>query len=76
MQKLSRQILIEILWLILSFGVTTLFAIFLFGRHFLHGTLDVHFHDTYFVIAPCYVFTYAFSVDIYRLFHQGVWQLI
>lgn len=37
MQKLSRQILIEFLWLTVSLGLTFLLAIFLFGWAFLKG---------------------------------------
>ena len=39
MQKLSRQILIEFLWLTASLGLTFLLAIFLFGWAFLKGQL-------------------------------------
>jgi heme/copper-type cytochrome/quinol oxidase subunit 1 len=55
MQKLSRQILIELLWLTLSFGLTILLAFFLLGWSFSQKTIDIHLHDTIFVISCWYI---------------------
>lgn len=51
MQKVSRQVCREFLWLAVSLGVTTLLASALFGWPFVKGDNDLHLHDTYFVIS-------------------------
>lgn len=60
MQKESRQIFPEILWLTISLGLATLLAMFLLRGNFLTGTLDIHLHDTYFVMASEYIFVSLF----------------
>lgn len=41
-------------------ALTVLIAAFLFGKTFLKGELDLHFHDTYFVISPWLILTPLF----------------
>lgn len=52
MQKTSRPFLTEVIWLVLSLSLTLLLSLFLFGRNFLTGTIDIQFHDTYFIMEP------------------------
>lgn len=55
MQKVSRQVFIEIIWLTVSTGLAFLLALLLFGRNFFSDTTDIHLHDTYFVINPFHI---------------------
>ncbi len=60
MQKVSRQIFRELLWLTASLCLTFILAWFLFGWTFLKGDLDLHLHDTYFVISRWLILTPLF----------------
>ncbi len=62
MQKLSVQILKECLWLAFSVALTVLLAVFLFGKSSLTGNLDIHLHDTYFVISKWYLLAPLFLI--------------
>jgi hypothetical protein len=62
MQKLSRQILTEVLWLTLSLVLTVLLSLFLFGSSFLASDLDLHLHDTYFIISKWFILTPLFLI--------------
>ena len=55
MKRASRQILIEIIWLTVSFGLPLLMSFFLFGRHLLSDTIDIQVHDSYFVVEPLHI---------------------
>jgi heme/copper-type cytochrome/quinol oxidase subunit 1 len=75
MQKLSRQILTEALWLTFSLVLTVLLALFLLGSSFLTDDLDLHLHDTYFIfskwfiLAPLFLFV-AFIIYFSKTFKQ------
>ena len=60
MKKLSRQILIEAQWLILSLGLTILLTMFLLDWTFPPETIDIHLHETMFVISRWYILTPLF----------------
>jgi len=64
MQKVSRQFFIELLWLAISLALTILLGLFFFGQTFLGDKLDIHFRDTYFVIAPRQIWLPVFFMMI------------
>lgn len=64
----TRRILIDVVWLILSLVLTTLLALFLFGQTFLSGELDLHLHDTYFVISRWLILTPLFLLVTFIIF--------
>lgn len=76
MTNTYRQLTTEIMWLILCLGSTIVMAFFLFGGASLNGTIDLHLHDSYFVIsrlhilAPIY-FLVAFIVYFIKEFKRS-----
>ncbi|MEO6456507.1 MAG: hypothetical protein ABIN97_20695 [Ginsengibacter sp.] len=76
MRKVPKQILIEVLWLVLSLAITILFASFLFGWSFLRSDVNIHLHDTYFVISrwlilPLIFFLLVFIVYFIKEFRKS-----
>ena len=57
MQKVARQFFIELLWLTASLSPTILLASVVLGWKFLQSNLDIHLHDTYFVISSWRILT-------------------
>lgn len=55
MQKVSKQIFTEAIWLTIALGLTLLLLLFLFGKNFLSNSINIHLYDTYFVIAPIHL---------------------
>lgn len=75
MQYTSRQIFKEFNWLLLPVVLTILVAIFLFGQSFFSGYLDMHIHDSYFVLPGWYLlvplyFGLVFFLYYFRTFRQ------
>ena len=52
MQKVQKQIFIELIWLILAFGSAVLLGLLFFGKNFLTDTVDIRFSNTFFIIDP------------------------
>ena len=81
MKKVSRQVVVEIIWLIVSLALTLLLSLFLFGKNILSDTLDIHLHDTYFVIAPFHFmlpvfFLVTFIVYFIKEFRNSFWRTL
>lgn len=52
----------EVLWLALSMLLTALLAFLLFGNTFMSGTIDIHWADTYLVIAHLHILLPMFLI--------------
>jgi hypothetical protein len=68
MRKVTRQFFIELLWLAISLGLTTLLARFFFGRTFLTGKLDIHLRDTYFLVSPMKILLLMFLLVTFIIY--------
>ena len=68
MKKIYRQAAVEIVWLGASFGLALLLSYFLLGGDLSAGTVDLHFSDTYFVIAASHVLTLAFFTVTFTVY--------
>lgn len=54
MKEVLRKIVAEIIWLAVSFGLAVLLSWVLVGKNMLSDSIDIHLHDTYYVIVPLY----------------------
>ncbi len=68
MQNNINPFLKELIWLIFSLVFTFLFSLLLFGGTFLSGDLDLHFHDTYFVMSRGLILTPIFLFVFFLLY--------
>lgn len=68
MQKNSRHIFIEMIWLAVSIGVTCALLFLLFGKTILHNSTDIHIHDTYFTVPAIYVIPPLFLLVTFLVF--------
>ena len=50
MKKALRQIIAEVVWLVLSLGITILIVLLLSNLSFAEETIDIHIHDTMYVM--------------------------
>jgi heme/copper-type cytochrome/quinol oxidase subunit 1 len=68
MNKISRQIFEELLWLTASLGLKILLASFLFGWSYQKSIIDLHLHDTYYVISSWLIITPLFFFVTFIVF--------
>jgi heme/copper-type cytochrome/quinol oxidase subunit 1 len=68
MTKNNKQFLLELLWLALSLGLTILLLSFLFGLSLSQNTIDIHLHDTMFVISRWHFFSPLFFLVIFIIY--------
>ncbi len=67
MQKLSKGIIIEIVWLSILLGITFL-LLFIFVKNFLNGNITIHLHDTYVIATPLHMFATSFLCITYIVY--------
>ena len=68
MKKISKQILEESLWLMASLGLTILLASSLFRWSYLKNNVDIHLHDTYYVISSWLIIIPLFFFVTFMVF--------
>jgi hypothetical protein len=81
MQRLSRQVLTEVLWLSISLVLSVILAFMIFGKMLFSGITDLHFHDTYFVLAgvhalPPVFLVVTFAVYVVKVFRDAFKQVL
>lgn len=75
MQKTSRHIFTEMIWLAVSFGVTCALLFLLFGKTILHNSTDIHIHDTYFIVPAMYVIPPLLLLVIFLVFFIRAYRI-
>ncbi|WP_155297331.1 hypothetical protein [Spirosoma aerolatum] len=63
-----RLILIELLWLTLSFAISFLICLAIFGWNLIGGSVDIQLYDTYFVLSSVWVVFPLFLIVSFLLF--------
>lgn len=68
MQHPSRKYFNDLFWLALSVAVTVVLTFFFFGKSIFHSELDMHLHDTYFIISKCLILISLFLLITFIIF--------
>ena len=68
-----RPILIELIWLTVSFVASCLFCLFIFGPNLLSGNVDIQLYDTYFVVSPFWAVFPLFLLIAFLIFLIKEW---
>lgn len=68
MKNTNRHYIAELLWLTLSMGLTFLLVFALSGWTFSKDSLDIHVHDTYFVISRWLALTLLFCLVTFIIY--------
>jgi hypothetical protein len=75
MKNIGRQILNELIWFVVIAAITWLIARFVLGITIQKPQIDIHFHDSYFVIASLQILLPLFTFLLFIVYCVRVYAL-